>query len=89
MQHSSAQLSTAWCPFRLMVMWVGDLWVFKGLRVRVTSPSDLTVITAVCVTHILVCLLPRTDPLRQLSKVVVFFFFYTITPLDNPLLSTA
>lgn len=62
---------------------IGDLWVFRGLLVRVTSPSDLTVITVVCGTRILVYLLPRTDPLRQLNK--VDFFLYTMTPLENPL----
>ena len=50
-----------------------------------TCSSHLTVVTIFYGTLIIVYLLPRTAPLRQLNKVVSFF--YTIlTPLVNPLI---
>ncbi|XP_067173100.1 olfactory receptor 5B21-like [Apteryx mantelli] len=50
-----------------------------------TCSSHLTVITVFYGTLIIVYLIPRTAPLRQLNK--VFSFFYTIlTPLVNPLI---
>ncbi|XP_062457501.1 olfactory receptor 5B21-like [Rhea pennata] len=50
-----------------------------------TCSSHLTVITVFYDTLIIVYLIPRTAPLRQLNK--VFSFFYTVlTPLVNPLI---
>ncbi|NXS68927.1 O11A1 protein, partial [Pandion haliaetus] len=50
-----------------------------------TCSSHLTVVTVFYGTLIIVYMLPRTAPLRQLNK--VFSFFYTIfTPLVNPLI---
>ncbi|NXQ95644.1 O1020 protein, partial [Sagittarius serpentarius] len=50
-----------------------------------TCSSHLTVVTIFYGTLIVVYMLPRTAPLRQLNK--VFSFFYTVlTPLVNPLI---
>ncbi|XP_025978934.1 olfactory receptor 6B2-like [Dromaius novaehollandiae] len=50
-----------------------------------TCSSHLTVVTVFYGTLIVVYLIPRTAPLRQLNK--VFSFFYTVlTPLVNPLI---
>ncbi|NXA21841.1 OR6B1 protein, partial [Ibidorhyncha struthersii] len=50
-----------------------------------TCSSHLIVVTIFYVTLLIVYLLPRTGPLRQLNK--VFSFFYTVlTPLVNPLI---
>ncbi|NWT48498.1 OR9G9 protein, partial [Chroicocephalus maculipennis] len=50
-----------------------------------TCSSHLTVITLFYGTLIIVYMLPRTTPLRQLNK--VFSFFYTVlTHLINPLI---
>ncbi|XP_025964359.2 olfactory receptor 6B1-like [Dromaius novaehollandiae] len=50
-----------------------------------TCFSHLTVVTLFYGTLIIVYLMPRTAPLRQLNK--VFSFFYTVlTPLVNPLI---
>ncbi|NWH42832.1 O1020 protein, partial [Fregata magnificens] len=50
-----------------------------------TCSSHLTVVTVFYCTLLIVYLLPRTAPLRQLNK--MFSFFYTIlTPLVNPLI---
>ncbi|XP_067166476.1 olfactory receptor 5AP2-like [Apteryx mantelli] len=50
-----------------------------------TCSSHLTVVTVFYGTLIIVYMLPRTPPLRQLNK--VFSFFYTVlTPLVNPLI---
>ncbi|NXL06382.1 O2A14 protein, partial [Mesembrinibis cayennensis] len=50
-----------------------------------TCSSHLTIVTTFYGTLIIVYLLPRTAPLRQLNKVLSFF--YTIlTPLVNPLI---
>ncbi|KAM6188759.1 olfactory receptor 11A1-like [Sarcoramphus papa] len=50
-----------------------------------TCSSHLTLVTIFYGTLILVYMLPRTAPLRQLNK--VFSFFYTVlTPLVNPLI---
>ncbi|NXQ98567.1 O11A1 protein, partial [Sagittarius serpentarius] len=50
-----------------------------------TCSSHLTVVTVFYGTLIIVYMLPRTAPLRQLNK--VFSFFYTVvTPLVNPLI---
>ncbi|XP_025978287.2 olfactory receptor 9G19-like [Dromaius novaehollandiae] len=50
-----------------------------------TCSSHLTVVTLFYGTLIIVYLMPRTAPLRQLNK--VFSFFYTVlTPLVNPLI---
>uniref|UniRef100_A0A8B9QKJ8 Olfactory receptor n=1 Tax=Apteryx owenii TaxID=8824 RepID=A0A8B9QKJ8_APTOW len=50
-----------------------------------TCSSHLTVVTVFYGTLIIVYLIPRTAPLRQLNR--VFSFFYTVlTPLVNPLI---
>ncbi|NXV97042.1 OR5BL protein, partial [Calonectris borealis] len=50
-----------------------------------TCSSHLTVVTVFYGTLIIVYMLPRTAPLRQLNK-VLSFFYTVLTPLVNPLI---
>ncbi|NXV39419.1 O1020 protein, partial [Rissa tridactyla] len=49
-----------------------------------TCSSQLTMVIVFCGTLIIVYMLPRTVPLRQLNK--LFFFHTVLTPLINPLI---
>ncbi|XP_063177720.1 olfactory receptor 2D2-like [Chroicocephalus ridibundus] len=49
-----------------------------------TCSSHLTMVIVFCGTLIIVYMLPRTVPLRQLNK--LFFFHTVLTPLINPLI---